>query len=498
MKRFGGLWEKVCSYENIDKAIRLTFRGKRKYNEFKKIEKNLPYYREQLHDMLVNETYSFGGYKEKHIYEPKPRTALVARTFPDRFLHHAVVNIGEPIWGSRTYYHSYACIKGKGTHAAHRAIARLVASYDFIAHLDIHSFYASIDHGKLKEALRRKIKDVKFLRFCDMLIDNYPMGKGIPIGNATSPWFGNIALWNADDYIKNKLKLPYVRYNDDMVIASDSKEELKKARLLIGKFLYAEQGFTFSKSYIHNTRQGITAVGYHSYRNRKGEAVTVMKKRNTRKIRKFMSGQATPDALETTKEANRILRVMTSYNGILANCSCSRFKKKIDFENKLDLFKIRGNEMIKAISEYYSNGTLGGETIPLEAVAGLQIYICGIQQTKNKFYHETIVDSGGEKIKQTNGKNPVLSVIQFYIAARERGKSEADIRAGGKIYKVFSSAYSVTNAAEAMKDIDFKTELVSAMFVKKGSHAELAQYAPDYARKKGINENEIAQKLSAI
>lgn len=91
VKRYGHLWEKVCSDENIDKAIRLTFRGKRKYSEFKAIEKNLPYYRDQLQKMLINETYEFGEYRPKSIYEPKRRTALVARTFPDRFIHHAVV-----------------------------------------------------------------------------------------------------------------------------------------------------------------------------------------------------------------------------------------------------------------------------------------------------------------------------------------------------------------------------------------------------------------------
>ena len=157
VKRYGHLWEKVCGDENIDKAIRLTFRGKRKYSEFKAIEKNLPYYRDQLQKMLINETYEFGEYRPKPIYEPKRRTALVARTFPDRFIHHAVVNVLEPIWSARTYYHSYACIKGKGTHAAHKAIAGIIAGYNFIVHLDLHHYYASIDHDKLKAAVRRKI-----------------------------------------------------------------------------------------------------------------------------------------------------------------------------------------------------------------------------------------------------------------------------------------------------------------------------------------------------
>ena len=118
--------------------------------------------------------------------------------------------------------------------------------------------------------------------------------------------------------------------------------------------------------------------------------------------------------------------------------------------------------MIKQITEYYNNGILAGETLTIETVAGLHIYISGIQQTKNKYYHEYICEENGEKLKQTNGKNPTLSVIQFYIAAKEHGKEEKEIRESGKLYKVFSSAYSITNAAEAMKDIDFKNNLVSA------------------------------------
>ena len=154
--------------------------------------------------------------------------------------------------------------------------------------------------------------------------------------------------------------------------------------------------------------------------------------------------------------------------------------------------------MIKQITDYYNNGILTGDTLTIETVAGLHIYISGIQQTKNKYYHEYISEENGEKLKQTNGKNPTLSVIQFYIANKEVGKEEAQIRETGKLYKVFSSAYSITNAAEAMKDIDFKTNLVSAMFTKSGKHPELVPYESDYARKKGIDETAVLQKLETL
>ena len=78
-------------------------------------------------------------------------------------------------------------------------------------------------------------------------------------------------------------------------------------------------------------------------------------------------------------------------------------------------------------------------------------------------------------------------MIQVYIAAKEHGKEEKEIRESGKLYKVFSSAYSITNAAEAMKDIDFKNNLVSAMFTKSGKHPELVQFETDYAKKHCID-----------
>lgn len=498
VKRYGHLWEKVCSDENIDKAIRLTFRGKRKYSEFKTIEKNLPYYRDQLQKMLINETYEFGEYRPKPIYEPKRRTALVARTFPDRFIHHAVVNVLEPIWSARTYYHSYACIKGKGTHAAHKAIAGIIAGYNFIVHLDLHHYYASIDHDKLKAAVRRKIKDKKLLKCLDTIIDTYPDPVGIPLGNATSPWFGNIFLWSVDEYITQEIKLPYVRYNDDMVIGADTREEIEQARRSVIDYVYNNFGIEFSKSYIHNTRQGITAIGYHSYRNKKRDTITILKKGTARKIRDFMEREAIGDNLRTVKRANKVLRVMTSYDGIMKQCSCARFRRKINFDAKYELFKIKGHEMIKSISEYY-NGNAAGEDIRIENIAGLQIYICGIQQTKNSYYKESMITApDGTQIKQTNGKNPTLSVIQFYIAGRERGKSEEEIRRSGKLYKVLSSAYSITNACEAMKDIDFKENLVSAMFTKSGKHPEIVNYDAEYAKKKNINEPCVLAQLAHI
>ena len=48
---------------------------------------------------------------------PKPREVFAAH-FRDRIVHHLLVRYLEPEWEPRFIYDSYACRKGKGTHAA--------------------------------------------------------------------------------------------------------------------------------------------------------------------------------------------------------------------------------------------------------------------------------------------------------------------------------------------------------------------------------------------
>ncbi|MCP4628263.1 MAG: RNA-directed DNA polymerase [bacterium] len=53
--------------------------------------------------------------------------------------------------------------------------------------------------------------------------------KGLPIGNLTSQFFANVYLNELDQFVKHRLKCGYyLRYCDDFVLLSDSREELLK------------------------------------------------------------------------------------------------------------------------------------------------------------------------------------------------------------------------------------------------------------------------------
>ena len=50
---------------------------------------------------------------------------------------------------------------------------------------------------------------------------------GLPIGNLTSQWWGNLYLSEMDHFIKRQLKVKgYIRYMDDLVLFADERQTL--------------------------------------------------------------------------------------------------------------------------------------------------------------------------------------------------------------------------------------------------------------------------------
>ena len=87
---------------------------------------------------------------------------------------------------------------------------------------------------------------------------------GIPIGNLTSQLFANLYYNEADQFIKNKLKVRYYfRYMDDSVIIMENKETLKKVKSEIENFISENLKLQFNKkTNIFKSKQGVNFCGY--------------------------------------------------------------------------------------------------------------------------------------------------------------------------------------------------------------------------------------------
>lgn len=182
----------------------------------------------QIQRELMEGTYTTGEYHVFKIYEPKERD-ISRLDFRHRVVHHAVMNILEPIWVKVFAADTYSCIKGRGIH---QGLARLKEALKdrqgtaYCLKIDVSKFYPSIDHGVLKGLLRRKLKDQKLLKLLDGIIDS---AVGLPIGNYLSQFFANLQLAYFDHEVKEAIGVKYYfRYCDDMVFLSGSKGSLRE------------------------------------------------------------------------------------------------------------------------------------------------------------------------------------------------------------------------------------------------------------------------------
>lgn len=122
--------------------------------------------------LLHNEIIS-GKYRPRpavcfHISRPKPLEIFASR-FRDRIVHLLIISQIESEWERRFSYSSFACKKEKGTHGALKYLQKLVRSISmggerkvWALHVDLKSFFVTIDRNVLVELLTEKIQDRDF------------------------------------------------------------------------------------------------------------------------------------------------------------------------------------------------------------------------------------------------------------------------------------------------------------------------------------------------
>jgi retron-type reverse transcriptase len=268
MKRVGNLYQQICSIENLQLAD--TIAGKGKSGQYGVIlhRKNKESNILKLQEMLITKTYKTSPYSIFKIYEPKEREVFRLPYFPDRITHHAIMNILEPIFVSVFTADTYSCIKGRGIHAAAKAVRRSlrdVPGTQYCMKLDIKKFYPRVDHDILKQLLKRKIKDVDLLWLLDEIIDSAP---GLPIGNYLSQYLANFYLTYFDHWLKEVHQVKYYfRYADDIVILASDKPYLHQLLAGIRTYLQVNLKLSVKENYqvFPVAARSIDFVGYRFY-----------------------------------------------------------------------------------------------------------------------------------------------------------------------------------------------------------------------------------------
>ncbi|MCG6537889.1 MAG: reverse transcriptase/maturase family protein, partial [Syntrophales bacterium LBB04] len=258
-----------------------------------------------IQDHLVSKEYQPGNYWKFTLYEPKMRLIYVS-PFRDRIIHHAIMNIIEPIWNGLFLDDSYACRRMKGTHMAMYRVVdffrRAKQQYGKVYCLkaDISKFFPSINHHVLMRIIERKIKCRDTLNLIRKIVFNNgdesdPGSKDMPIGSLLSQWAANLYLNELDYHIKHVMRVKfYVRYMDDFVLLDADKARLHGYKAEISAYLNEHLQLQLNpKSDIYPADRGIDFVGYRiwpSYRLIRKTALVRATKRFKRLSNEYEQG----------------------------------------------------------------------------------------------------------------------------------------------------------------------------------------------------------------
>jgi RNA-directed DNA polymerase len=315
MKRIGNVFKDICDINNLQLADSKARRGKRNTRGVIKHDNEQDLNILKIHDSLINKTFKTSDYTTFKIFEPKERVISSLPYYPDRIVHHAIMNVLEPIFVSMFTADTYSCIKGRGIHGAANNVKIALQDIDntkYCLKLDVKKFYPSINHNVLKTILRRKFKDKDLLWLLDEIIDSTD---GVPIGNYTSQYFANLYLTPFDHWIKEvKGVKNYFRYADDIVIFSSNKEDLHKLLGEIREYFETKLALTIKDNYqiFLVAARGVDFVGYVFYHTHTLLRKTI-KKAFARMLKKRWCWQS-----------------IAAYNGWTTHCNSKHLVKKLN------------------------------------------------------------------------------------------------------------------------------------------------------------------------
>ncbi len=286
-KRYSNLWPRLVSLDNLFLAFRKAARGKRFRPAVAAFEYDLENRIIALREELRSGRYCPGEYQSFHIHDPKKRL-ISAAPFRDRVVHHALVNVLEPIYERKFIYDTYANRKGKGTHRALDRCTFFLRRFRYVLPMDIRQYFPSVDHAILLAVLGDTIADEQVMWLCrrilesgaGVLTEEYEMvyfpgddlwaatrPRGLPIGNLTSQFWANVYLNSLDHFIKRELKCRgYVRYVDDMLLFADETAILHNWRQAVEDFLAGLRLTIHSNSaQPRPVRTGVPFLGFHVF-----------------------------------------------------------------------------------------------------------------------------------------------------------------------------------------------------------------------------------------
>jgi len=213
---------------------------------------------DNLQDLLnraKSGTYAAPPVRRVHIPKagsPGETRPLGIPTFEDKVLQRAVLMVLEPVYETDFRDGSHGFRPGRGAHGALDALWKQTMKLGccWIVDVDLRKFFDTIDHGHLREFLKRRVRDGVILRLIGKWLNAGVLEEGIvtvpdegtPQGGVISPLLANIVLHYVldawfDDEVRPRLKGEafLIRYADDFVIGVAREDDARRIMEVLPK-----------------------------------------------------------------------------------------------------------------------------------------------------------------------------------------------------------------------------------------------------------------------
>lgn len=260
--------------------------------------------------------------------------------WPDQYIHHALIQVIQPVLMRGMDLYCCGSIRGRGTHYAKKAIEKWMSNDKkgtrYCLTADIKHFYDSLRPEVVMNRMRELIKDSRILDLIERITSD-----GIKIGAYPSQWFANTTLQPLDHMIRQSgLCSRYVRYMDNITVFGANKRHLRKLKKMIAMWLKDHklelkgdwQIFPVIGERRPNGRMP-NAVGY-----RYGRGYTILRKHNLFRLKKAIRKYRKREGKISPRAAESIL----SRLGQLKHCNNTQIYKEM----------FRGEHIIKALKQY--------------------------------------------------------------------------------------------------------------------------------------------------
>lgn len=289
MRREIRLFDRIGEWGNLSEALLRTMRGKRESPAAAAFLTDHPAGLHAIAERLRQGGGPLGKFHEFTIHDPKERL-ISAPCFPDRVLHHAMVNVCEPVFERWLVSQTYACRPGLGLRAAIREAAKWTSRRRWYLQLDVKHYFETVPRDRLCQRLERLFGEASMLRLWRDVIHSYRPGAraGLPIGALTSQHLANFYLGFLDRHVKETLRIrAYARYMDDIVLWHDEKAELLRCRDSIFAYAGAELGLELKTPVLNRTTGGMDFLGFRFHPGWVG-----LNRRSRRRLRLRLRGLA--------------------------------------------------------------------------------------------------------------------------------------------------------------------------------------------------------------